>query len=32
VSAVSSFLEDFGRDEADLLRRIKEPLAKLEAA
>ena len=32
VNAVRSFLEDFGHDEADLLRKIKELLAKLQAA
>ena len=32
VSAVRSFLEDFGHEEADLLRKLKELLAKLEAA
>lgn len=32
VNAVRSFLEDFGHEEADLLRRIKELLEKLEAA
>jgi hypothetical protein len=32
VNAVRSFLEDFGHEEADLLRRIKELLAKLEQA
>jgi hypothetical protein len=32
VNAVRSFLEDFGHDEADLLRQIKELLAKLERA
>lgn len=32
VNAVRSFLEDFGHDEADLLRKIKELLAKLERA
>jgi hypothetical protein len=30
-SALKSFLEDFGHDEADLLRRIKQLLAKLPA-
>lgn len=32
VNAVRSFLEDFGHDEADLLRTLKELLAKLERA
>jgi len=32
VSAVRSFLDDFGHDEADLLRTLKELLAKLNAA
>jgi hypothetical protein len=32
VNAVRSFLEDFGHEEADLLRKIKELLAKLERA
>jgi hypothetical protein len=32
VNAVRSFLEDFGHDEADLLRKIKELLAKLQSA
>jgi hypothetical protein len=32
VSAVRSYLDDFGHEEADLLRRIKELLRKLEAA
>jgi len=32
LSAVRSFLEDFGHDQADLVRRIKELLAKLEQA
>jgi hypothetical protein len=31
-SAVRSFLADFGHDEADLLRKIKSLLQKLEAA
>jgi len=30
VNAVRAFLEDFGHEEADLLRQIKELLAKLE--
>jgi hypothetical protein len=32
VNAVRSFLEDFGHEEAELLRQLKELLAKLEAA
>jgi hypothetical protein len=32
VNAVRSFLEDFGHEEADLLRQIKLLLQKLEAA
>jgi hypothetical protein len=32
VNAVRSFLEDFGHEEADLLRKIKQLLAKLETA
>ena len=32
VNAVRSYLDDFGHEEADLLRRIKELLAKLQAA
>jgi hypothetical protein len=32
VNAVRSFLEDFGHEEADLLRQLKELLAKLETA
>ena len=32
VSAVRSFLDDFGHDEADLLRKLKELLAKLQSA
>jgi hypothetical protein len=32
VNAVRSFLDDFGHEEADLLRQIKELLAKLQAA
>ena len=32
VSAVRSYLDDFGHDEADLLRKIKELLQKLTAA
>ncbi len=31
-SAVRSYLDDFGHEEADLLRRLKQILAKLEAA
>ena len=32
VSAVRSYLDDFGHEEADLLRRIKDLLRKLEQA
>jgi hypothetical protein len=32
TSAVRSYLDDFGHDEADLLRKIKELLSKLERA
>jgi hypothetical protein len=32
VSAVRSYLDDFGHEEADLLRKIKELLRKLEQA
>jgi hypothetical protein len=32
VSAVRAYLDDFGHEEADLLRKIKELLAKLQAA
>jgi hypothetical protein len=32
VSAVRSYLDDFGHEEADLLRRIKQLLQKLQAA
>ena len=32
VAAVRAYLDDFGHEEADLLRRIKELLAKLRAA
>ena len=32
LSAVRSYLDDFGHEEADLLRRVKRLLAKLEAA
>ena len=31
-AALHSYLDDFGHDEADVLRRIKEILAKLPAA
>jgi hypothetical protein len=31
VNAVRSFLEDFGHEEADLLRQLKELLAKLQS-
>ena len=31
LSAVRSYLDDFGHEEADLLRRVKQLLAKLEA-
>jgi hypothetical protein len=31
VAAVHSYLDDFGHEEADLLRRLKELLRKLEA-
>ena len=31
-AALHSFLDDFGHEEADVLRRIKELLAKLPAA
>jgi len=31
VSAVRSYLDDFGHEEADLLRKIKELLQKLQA-
>jgi len=31
VAAVRSYLDDFGHEEADLLRRIKELLQKLQA-
>ena len=31
-SAVRSYLDDFGHDEADTLRRVKQLLAKLQAA
>jgi hypothetical protein len=32
LNAVRSYLGDFGHEEADLLRQIKELLAKLQAA
>ena len=32
VAAVRSYLDDFGHEEADLLRRAKQLLAKLQAA
>jgi hypothetical protein len=32
LSAVRSYLDDFGHEEADMLRRLKELLRKLEAA
>ena len=32
VAAVRSYLDDFGHEEADLLRKIKELLAKLQTA
>ena len=32
VNAVRSYLDDFGHEEADLLRKIKELLAKLQTA
>ena len=31
MSAVRSYLDDFGHDEADVLRKIKELLQKLQA-
>jgi ABC-type transporter Mla subunit MlaD len=31
LSAVRAYLDDFGHEEADLLRRIKQLLAKLQA-
>ena len=31
LSAVRSYLDDFGHEEADVLRRLKELLRKLEA-
>jgi hypothetical protein len=32
ISAVRSYLADFGHEEADLLRKIKQVLEKLESA
>ena len=32
LSAVHSYLDDFGHDEADVLKRVKELYAKVEAA
>jgi hypothetical protein len=32
LAAVHSYLDDFGHDEADVLRQIKQVLAKLRAA
>lgn len=32
VSAVRSYLDDFGHEEAELLRKIKEVLQKLQSA
>ena len=32
LSAVRSYLDDFGHEEADVLRQLKELLRKLEAA
>ncbi len=32
IAAVKTYLDDFGHDEADMLRRIKELLAKLQAS
>ena len=32
LSAVRSYLDDFGHGEADMLRKVKELLRKLEAA
>jgi hypothetical protein len=32
VAAVRSYLDDFGHEEADVLRRLKELLRKLDAA
>jgi hypothetical protein len=31
VAAVRSYLDDFGHEEADLLRRVKQLLAKLQS-
>lgn len=31
VAALRSYLDDFGHDEADVLRRVKQLLAKLQA-
>ncbi len=31
VAAVRSYLDDFGHEQADILRRVKQVLAKLEA-
>jgi hypothetical protein len=31
MAAVRSYLDDFGHEEADLLRRVKQLLAKLQA-
>jgi negative regulator of replication initiation len=32
LAAVRSYLDDFGHEEADVLRRVKQLLAKLQAA
>ena len=32
LAAVRSYLDDFGHDEADVLRRVKQLLAKLQSA
>jgi negative regulator of replication initiation len=32
MAAVKSYLDDFGHEEADVLRRLKQLLAKLQAA
>ena len=32
LAAVHSYLDDFGHEEADILRRVKQLLAKLRAA
>ena len=32
LAAVHSYLDDFGHEEADVLRRVKQLLAKLQAA